>query len=99
MKYPQDENGIEDQNSGCSNESLFFSDGTEYEIGILLGNVFQFCLCSLEKALSCQSSRTDGNLRLIHIISGAIRVILHAEDNVDSGLLMRLQHIVKDKIA
>ncbi len=75
---------------------MLFTNGAEDKVGILLGHIFQFGLCTIEKTFSSKPSRSDGNLRLSHVIPCPTQILFHAQSHLDAHLLMRLQDIVKD---
>ena len=48
----QDECHEQRDDNGRTHKPLFFTDGTENEVGILFRHIFQFCLSPVEKAFS-----------------------------------------------
>ena len=75
---------------------MFFTDGTEDEIGILLWYIFKLGLGTIEKSFSSQSTRTDGNFGLSHVITGTTLILFHAKRHLDAHLLVWLQYIVEN---
>ena len=66
----QYQNKKSQQDRGRTYKPLFLSHRTENEVGILLRDVFQFGLRSVQKAFPCQSAGTDSNLGLVYIVAG-----------------------------
>ena len=98
MQQPQNERKEEQQNNGTPDETLLLAYGTEDEVGVLFRHIFQFCLCAVEESLAFQPARTNGNLCLYHIVTGASGVVLQTEQNTDACLLVWLQNIVEHEV-
>ena len=67
----------------------------EDEIGVLLRYIVEFGLRSIKESLPPQSARTDGNLRLVDIVSHARGIVLQSQQYHDAHLLVRLQLVDK----
>lgn len=79
-------------------ETAFFAYRAENEVGMLFGNEIVFGLRAFKKTFAHQSARTDGNLRLMHIVARTFQVFLHAKQNLDTGALMVLQDLEKGEV-
>ena len=64
----------EQQNTCRTQESFLLSYRTEDEVSILLWHELELSLGSIQESLTLQTSRTDGNLALMNIISGTRQV-------------------------
>ena len=95
MNEPQDEHQEQDEHAGRSEESFFLAHGAEDEVGVLLGYELQLRLCAVEKALTLQSARADGNLALVDVVAGTCQVFLQSEQHVDAHSLVGFHHIVE----
>ena len=95
----QDEGTEEEEHGDGADEALFFADGTEDEVGGLLGNVVELGLRALEEALAEESSRADGYLRLVDIVAYALVVDVDAEGDADACLLVVLEDVVEHVVA
>ena len=78
--------------------AFFFAHGAEYEVGILLGNVFKFRLCAVKQPFAPKPSRTYGNLALVYVVSRPAEVLFHSEQHFDAQLLVGLQNIVHEVV-
>lgn len=88
--------GEEKQQDGSrTEESLLFTDRTEDEVGVLLGNKFQLCLCTVEETFALQSARSDGNLALMNVVACSRQVVIQSEQYVDTHALVGLHHVVE----
>ena len=97
--YSPDQENIQKYDRCCAHESPFLTDSTEDEVSALFRNETERSLCSVEITLSCESSRTDRNHRLIHVISHTGRILLHSEKHLDTFALVVLKHIVEKEIS
>ena len=95
MYQPKDKDEEEQQHQGTAHEALLLAHGTEYEIRILLGDVFQLGLRAVEEALAVQSAGPYGYLGLNYVVSGPLRVVFQTQKYADASLLMRLQDIIQ----
>src|SRR5690554_1154881 len=75
---------------------MFLPYGAEDEVGILLGHIFQFRLCTIEESFPNDPSGAYGNLRLSHMITGTAQILFHPQRHFYTHLLMWLQHFIKD---
>ena len=81
-----------------THKSLFFANGTEDKVGILLRHIFQFGLGAIQESLTLQSTRTNGNLTLMHVITSSLQVFLQSEQHVDTHPLVGLKHVVQSVV-
>ena len=79
-------------------EALFLTYCTEDEVGILFRHKLQFCLCTIQKALSLQSTGANGYLTLVYIIAGPSQVFLQSQQHIDTRTLVGLHHIIEDEV-
>ena len=94
--YAQNQRQEQRKHQSGTHKSFLLAYGAENEVCVLFRHILQLCLRSLQKALSGEAARADGNLRLMYIISFAPNVIFNAQSHLYSALLMRLKHIVED---
>ena len=76
---PQDQKPEQQQDYRGSDEPLLFTYRTKDKVGILLRNILQLGLRTVQKAFSGESTRTDRNLRLVHIIAGTARIVFQSQ--------------------
>lgn len=98
MDDAEDEGKERKQDNARTCETLLLSDSAENEVGMLLGNVFKFRLSSVEESFSGHSAGAYRDLGLIDVVAEAPGVVDNAEGNLDSHLLMRLEHVTEDII-
>ena len=65
-EYERDE---KNNHTHSSPKALLLTNGTKDKVGILLRHIFQFRLSPIQKTFSQKAPRTDGDFRLVHIIS------------------------------
>ena len=58
--YAQDKRQKKESHGQGTYEAFFFAYGAEYEVGVLLRHIFQFCLCAVEEALAEETSGAYG---------------------------------------
>ena len=92
---PQDEGEEQPQHEGGAEEALLFADGTEDEVGVLFGHVFQFGLCAVQESFAFEASRADGDHALVDVVAGSGGVFLNAEEHADARLLVGFEHVVE----
>ena len=86
---------VEAQYGGTAKEALLLAHRAEDEVGILFGDILQLCLRSIKEALTHQTTRANGYLRLIHVIARPARIVLQAQRHLDAHLLMGLQDLIE----
>ena len=64
--------------AGYGEEGIRVRFITENEVGVLFGDEIVFGLCALQKAFPPQTTRSDGDFRLVQVVSGTTRVVFHA---------------------
>ena len=74
---------------------MFFTNGTENEIGILLRHIFKLGLGTIEKTFQ-SIHRANSDFGLPHMITGTTQILLHAKGHLDTHLLVWLQYIVEN---
>ena len=92
MDQTQEQAHVEQQYEYRAYESFLFTYRTKNKIGVLLGHVFQFRLCSIP-------ARADGDFRLVDIIASTGQVFFQPQYYFDADLLMRLQDLVENIVA
>ena len=85
---PQNQHQEEQDDNRCPDISLLLTDGAEDEVGMLLGDIFEFCLGAFQESLPGGAPRTDGDFGLVDVVAVATGVVDHPEGNLDSLLLM-----------
>ena len=61
-----------------AHEAPLLAYGAKDEVGTLFGHEVKFGLRPLQKALSPQTARADGNHRLVDVVAPPERVVLYA---------------------
>ena len=89
---------IKEYHYGRAYESPFLTDGAENEVCTLFRHETERRLCAVEISLSEQTSGTDSDHGLIHIITYTGRIFLHSEKYLDTLSLMILKHIIEKEI-
>ena len=88
-----------EQNHECTpEESPFFANGAEDEVGTLLRNETVGGLGAVEITLSEKSSGAYGYFGLVYVISHTGRVFLHTEQNLDSFPLVVLKDVIEKEV-
>ena len=68
---------------------------TEDEVRFLFGHILQLGLRTVQEAFAQKAARTDGYLALVDIVAGSRRVVLHAQQHLDTDLLVGFKHFVE----
>ena len=95
MNKTQNKQKKENEYACRTEEPLFFSNRTEDEIGILLGDKLQLRLRSIKETFASQTTRSNGNLTLMNVIPRTTEVVIKAQQDIDTHALMRFEHIVE----
>ena len=93
IQSPRDEEKEEPQEDEPAYESPLFSQDREDEIGVLGRDKVEFALRTIEKALSQDPSRADGDLGLDNVISSPEGIELRPEEGEDPFFLIRHEEI------
>ena len=89
---------VEHNKKRGAKKAEFLAYGTENEVGILLGNIFQFGLSAFQITLAQKSAGANGNLRLIDIITRIVRIVYHTQKDLGTHLLMWLQDFFEKEV-
>ena len=92
---PQYQQQEKQQHTCRTHEAFLLSHRAEDKVGILLWHELQLGLGSVEESLALQTARTDGNLTLMHIISGTSQILIQSQKHIDTHSLVRLHHVVQ----
>ena len=76
MYQPKDEHPEEDKHCRRPHEALFLPNRTKDKVGILLRNILQLCLRTVEEPFPQKAPGPYGNLGLVDVISRATGVVL-----------------------
>ena len=73
-KVDKSQNQCQEQQQYTSrtHETLFFANGAEDKVSILLGHVLKLCLGAIKESLTLKSARTNGYLTLVYVISSTL---------------------------
>src|SRR5207249_11578461 len=91
------EEEVQRQHDGHSDESPFLAEDGEDEVGVPSGEIFELCLRSLSESLSVDAARTNGDFRLHDLISLSQRIAIRIEEGDDAVLLIRLEQCPADR--
>ena len=94
----EDEGAEEAEDDQGAEETPFFANGAEDEVGALLGHEIEFRLRAFEVALAEKSARADGNFRLVEVEVGAQRVGGFAQNGVNALLLVRFETVLVKEV-
>ncbi len=95
MDDPQDEGQEEKEHGSGPDEAFFFANGAEDEVGVLLGDVFEFGLRAVHEAFPLETAGTDGDFALVDIVACTTDIFFHAKQHFDAHLLMGLKDVVE----
>ena len=98
MYKTQDERQEQDEHTCRTHKTFFFAHSTEDKVGILFWNELQFCLRTIQKALSLQTARANGNLALVYVLASTFQVFLQTQKHINTNTLVGLHHVVKHVI-
>ena len=88
---------IHNEHTGRTDETLLLTNCAEDEVGVLLWYILQLRLRAFQEALALQTTRTNGYLCLIDVITSTCGIFLRAKQHLDTDALMGL-HDVVDKV-
>ena len=98
MDETQDKRQEKHEDTCGSYESLFLAHGAEDEVSVLLRHILELGLRAVEESLALESSRSDGYLTLVHIVTCSLEVFLESEEHFDTCLLVWLEHVVEGMV-
>ncbi len=91
--HTQNQHQKQRHHAHSADKTLLLSDCAENKIGVLFRHIFQFCLRAFQKTFAEETARADCDFRLVDIVSRPPEILLDAERDLYSHLLMRLEHI------
>ena len=93
-----DEKDVQEDDDQAADEPPFFADGAENEVGGLFRHEAEGSLGAVEEAFPEEPAGADGDFGLVDVVTYSGQVFLHAEEDLDAGALVVLEHVLEDEI-
>ena len=94
----QDEQGKKRQEDETTHKPPLFRPHRENKVRVFFRQEAQLVLGAVEKSLSPQHARTDGDLRLADVVASPQRIQIGAQKDEDASLLIGFQDMLPDRI-